>query len=570
MKLLMPILGLFLSLNAWGVVQLDPPADLVKKAATGRIELREVIMDLQLNAPEFTAPQQLDPYFNILPDLAKLANDFDLDEIFPEAVKKLGVRLAANGIRWLDISKDPFDKVQYYHSWMDEEVALRFQAQVDDLLLTQTDPARLRTAVDNIVNLIPVVEGLFPKSLVLANTYRRLSSETALKIIRDQNLQEDEVVFWLSKVTMPTAYADYFDFIRGEILGLQANQNQSAYFILKRLLAISRQIQNNQQRSPGWIRDSFGDLILETLARFHQLRLALTLDQYGDLLECMEPQHLKALSQYFQSIETLPNLEYSRSYLQYLQILVNELRSRGSSWEAEALVRYTNHISGPLMVKMGNLEGSYKLKDAKGRDWILSIAIARDNMLVASLGTADWNIYKSYFTGYYNFDEKKFVASLREADTESEVNPVIKFFVNKNNQIEVEDQFTRGPTNFLVGTRYETYPTYEEHRGDLNGTIDGTYHGTIYFPKNISSNVRLTINGIGGYTMGRLSDGGAFNIDFSMGTPTGESPVYLTSGQLESGTWIQLRFYKSSANEIRGVLIVGGRGRSVQEFRLQK
>lgn len=572
MRNLIPILSLlslFFGLQVYASIQIGSPQDLVKKAASGRIELREVIMDLQLNAAEFTTPQQFDPYFEILPDLEKLAQDLALDEIYPDGVRKLGVMMSSNGLRWLDISKDSADKIKYYHRWMDEDGAFRFQAQVEYVLVAEKDLNFLKATAVNIENLIPTLEVLFPQNHILLNAYHRLNSEAAVKIIKNGSLTEDEITFWLAKVSMLSVLADYFDILREETLSLTEQDKDRTYFIVRRCLVIWRQILANRQRSPSWIVSALGDVILEVLIKIQDLQVPLSSDQYLAVLKGMMAQHLKSLSQQMQTVEKLRPLDFSKRYLEWVQVLVDELRLRGLSREADTLVRYYNQISGPLMVKIFDIEGSYQLTDSRGQDWIFSVVAATDSLLVASLGMANGQIYKSYFNGYYNASEKKFVASLRESTTDPDGNPVIKFFINKNNQMEVEDSYLRGPTNILVGGKFETYPSYVRYQ-QVAGLIDGVYRGMVPFPKGTDMDAKLIVTSFNGYTLARLTDGESLDIEFNVGTRSGERPLYLTTGRLPSGTWIHMRLYQVSATEVRGYLIVGGRGKASQEFTLKK
>src|SRR5262249_53104699 len=145
-------------------------------------------------------------YLYILPKLIELSEKSRLDEIYPKAVIQLGHKMVDQGVRWLDLTKDNPERVLYYVRWMDLESITRLEAAAElrasDATLTSV---QVKNMVANVNALIPVVEVQFRDHDDLLRSFRRLSSDFAVKYLTLPQITEDEVRFWIGQIRLPSS-----------------------------------------------------------------------------------------------------------------------------------------------------------------------------------------------------------------------------------------------------------------------------------------------------------------------------------------------------------------------------
>lgn len=574
----------FLSLAipmAFADMKLDPPEKLLEKARAGRIACREVILDIQQNIPEMRDPQTFDSYFKILDELEKIAAQTGVNEIYPDAVKNLGLQMVTQGVRWLSTARDTIEKILAYHKWMSVEVAFSFLAATE-LEEKTLPPENLRRFAENIDQLIPWVDKAFPQATGLRLGYRNLLSERAAKALAIQSMTEEERLFWLDKIYSSTGYASALGVIQNDVFGITKENREKFHLYVHRQLLISNRLLADAQNHPFWLINQAGDTALNTISRGIYIEADFSDEDFVGLLKVMQPLQLQRLVQIW--VSRPPAETYLEKYVHLSGLLMDHLKAQTLQREAMDVFRFYGRISVPFMTTRRKLEGTYKLTSPKGRVWKLTIVRSRFADVYVALGEGNFFIVKSFFNVVYDRENDIFIAHERDRTLDNYRNLMIRFKASGNGAIEVDD-FT-GPPNEqkLRGRKIESFPDYFSTARRRPTDPAGMWKGYVYFDGGQHKEINLSVTKLPGgmpgafgeptmeSTTGRLFEpGDRFFLDFNVGSAGTDSVLYLTSGNQGGGGlgWVQMRGI-ITGNEYRGYYIVGGRGIAGREFVLRR
>jgi hypothetical protein len=548
--------------TAHAELRLDPPQTLLKRAESGRTEAREVILDLQQNISEFVDPQTFDSYFYILADLEKIAEAKRLNEIYPNAVKTLGAQMASNGIRWLSASRDSIERILYYHRWMNVEIAQSFLSNVE-LEEKTLAPEQVRLFAENLDQLIPYIDRTFPQASALRLGYRTVLSERAARTLGREDLSEEDRLFWLSKLSTSSGFSSAFNFIQDGVLHLSVEGRQKLHTYVHRFLTLSSRLRADGDAQPFWLINLNGDTAQIIAMRAVFLMEPLSDDEFQGLLNSMQANDLQALSS--QWAARLPKEAFLNEFLRLTRHLVNELKERELSKEANEMSRFYVKISAPTRAREKLLEGTYRLRGQNGKDWIFTAAFARGTEVFVGLSDTMGFVSKSYFFLTYVEAEDAFIASERERGEDPFRNWAVKFKMKKDGTIEVTDLAAPKGEQFLKGKKVQSYPNYFTESQAEPIDPSGRYEGII-----LGKKMTLEVTAYNGLTTGQMYDEeNHLNFDFNVGTFGTDSVLYLTTGMSNRITWVQLRgAIKKGA--FRGQMIKGGQGLLGKEFVLKK
>lgn len=537
---------LFAPAVAMAGLNLSEPADLMQKAQQDRIALREVMLDLEMNLSEMRDQPTFEKYFFMLDELGVLAVRLKLDEIYPKMTERLGLKMSGVGMRWLDVTKDTPAKLQYYVKWMDIGVLSRFLDTISYQIAFIKDRALLATMAQNVESILPLVDERAQGQVYLPLGYRRVVADAAISILRNnKDLSPVEVSFWIGKLVIPAAISEYLDILNQDIYGLNSVNKEFGREYLSRLLALNGQVEKMSQAAPSWLINGIGDAVNELLIRAVRFELVLDQKQFFQAVSILKIRSTLSLMQQWSAQEKMPSQAYAEFYMSYTSILIAHARQLGMNKEVDEFAKWLGRASSPLMSRKLNLEGVYTLTNETGEKWFFTITHARENMLVASLGTATGSLYKVFYNITYSAELAIFVASEREADTDHAMNSAIKFSVNEKGQIKLVDPYIRVGSQNYTGQKTLTYADLWEKPQAVDGIqVDGTYAGTLTMADGDTMPVKVIVTSFGGYTIGRLDSPTGLTIEFSIGTKATDGVLVLTSGRNSHGaSWFQLRGY---------------------------
>lgn len=563
MKLLkfMTLALLFAPVMASAGLNLVEPAELMQKAQQDRIALREVMLDIEMNLSEMRDQPTFEKYFFLLDDLGTLAVNLKLDEIYPKMTERLGLKMSGVGMRWLDVAKDSSVKLQYYVKWMDVGVLSRFLDTISYQIAFIKDRALLAVMAKNVESILLLVDERAQNQVYLPLGYRRVIADAAISILRNnKDLPSNEVSFWIGKLVIPAAISEYLDVMNQDIYGLNVTNKENGCEYLSRLLVLNVQVEKMNQTAPGWLVNGVGDAIVELLVRAVRFELVLDQKQFFQAVSILKIRSTLGLMQQWSAQDKMPSQAYAEFYMNYSNIIVAHGRELGMNREVDEFAKWLGRATGPLMSRKLNLEGTYTLTNEVGEKWYFTITHARENMLVASLGSADGALYKIFYNITYSPELAVFVASEREPDTDDAMNAPVKFSVNEKGQMKLVDPYIRKGSQNYKGQKTVTYADLWATPQATDGIqVDGAYVGTLTMADGDAIPVKVIVTSFGGYTIGRLDSPTGLTIEFNIGTKATDGILILTSGRSPHGaSWFQLRGYLTPEG-YNAQVIVGGR-----------
>ncbi len=560
---------LLFGLNSFAELRLDTPENLLKKASEGRIQLREVILDIQQSYPELRDPTIFEKYFYLLDQLSEKAKQSHLDEIYPLAVEKLGITLSGHGIKWLSVSKDSTEKILYYHRWMNVDVASSFAAQIEYNLPDVSSDPEFKQAALNLDALRNWLKSRFPEEKNLLMLYDRFLTNLANTFLKRDDLPESEIQFWISKISTPTGFSDAIETVQQKLLFVSAANKETLHVYLNRLFLIKQRYKAALINPPQGLVGYLGDVVTEITEKILFLEVNFVENEFDSVLDILSIRHLRSMASILSSPDHLPSRSYTKTYLKVADQLIEKLKTSNLTKEAYDLSLYIGRIAAHLISTEKGLEGTYLLEDSSGRKWNFTFVKVKESLIYAALADEDRSLFKTFFNITYNLKTNEFVASEREPDLDSSAQLLVKFKFDDQGGIHFEDLAAVPSMRFLNGKKTENYPDFIKEGLPTSEIIDGIYTGTMTFAGGHESEVTLSLTNLNGYTLGRLSDQYGVIFDMNMGTSGSNSVLYLTSGRLRPAAFGHIRL-KHDAGTLTGYIITGGRGISPKEFKLKK
>lgn len=559
--------------TAFAELHLAEPEALLTQARKGRIELRDVIFDIEKNIPEFTELDQIDRYVFILPELQHLSEEFRLDDLYPKAVKKLGESIFSASIKWLDVRNLPSEQIVRFAQYANFDLAFRYAEAIEDILNKERDQAKLMKGAETIEALEVLFFQTLPDQPGLQASLRNILSDLANKFLSKPGLTEEQTLFWISKISTTHGVMTYLDVIGNKITTIKRDGQVEAHLYVKRLIELQERMNKLETEIPGYLTSNVSDKFSELIQRMMLHEIVFESNEFEQILSVMTPNSVRQLAGSIMARDAEISLAYGDEYIRLMQILLNHLQIHGFDFEAKEFGLYMQRSIAPIMIRRYSAEGHFHLKDHTGKSWVFSVVQVRRNMHYAALGSEDRVIFKSFYYVSYDFKNKKFVAFERGADLDGNGNQVVSFRIAMDGSIKFEDLYSLRDIKTLTGHKVSLMPLYNDGLEDTS-TITGRYKGSIKIKDGSTSKAELIVSVLNGFVMGRLNlskDGMVYaSLDYSVGSEivTGRT-VHLTTGKLASETWSHLRlgYY---GNKVRGVMIQGGRGTISEEFELTR
>ena len=554
---------------AQAALNLAPPQDLLKKAAQDRRQLREVLLDMQQNIPEMRDPKTFDSYFFILADLQKLADKLQLNAIFPKAVEATGLKMVAHGIRWLDVSQRPLSDALYYQSYADADVMSRFLAELElQVRNLRNSQARLKAVAINLEGMLPAAEKQFEERRDVRISMRQILSSIAIKFLKTEQLSNDEAAFWISKISLPTAYSEYIEALNESVLDTLPKDAAGLSLLSKRLRELGKKIVAETYPLPTYVSAGWGDTSVELVLRSIQGERKFETGEFEGLVELMRSRQLQGLAGQWLSVERLPTTSYSAHYLQLSNVLIARLRAVGLSKEAADVSLHISRMAAPIQATKSQIEGLYTLKSNDGSKFNFVIIRARPNLVYASLEDADGYVTLGFFNVTFDTQRGKFIASQREPDLDATANPTVSFTITPAGEMELEAPIASTGWRQMKGKRTSTFTNFLDDESSTSNPTEGEWEGEMSFRGQEPWKVRLVISKFGLYSIGRLTSAGGLAIDFQTGTAGDLGVVYLTTGRLGHTGWVHLRAVRRG-DYLEG-LTISASGVTVPYFKLKK
>ena len=193
------------------IINLESPEVLLKKASIDRQNLRDVVLNLETQLPEMRDLRTFESYFFLCDKLQEKATEFGLNDLYPDGVKSLAVKMAAFGVKWMDLSKISKENLGYYLKWMDIEGLTNLLSYANYYFKKISDIEPLKHLSDNVDFIIANTADLTKDRFDIEVGLRELSTSIAIKFLLRTDLSEADKTYWASKVYTSSGLSLYTD-----------------------------------------------------------------------------------------------------------------------------------------------------------------------------------------------------------------------------------------------------------------------------------------------------------------------------------------------------------------------
>lgn len=569
MKLLKSLVVLVLICPVLAFAEPLIPADrALAKAKTGRMELREVVMSLSFNAAEMRDVQTFESYFFLLDSLQEIAKGNGFEELYPGVIETLGVTMTSQGIRWLSIVNSSEDKLKYYLKWMNSTGVGRLLGLVEYELKDISSPEVAKRIARNIDAIMPLIEQKSGNVPYIMLGYKRIQSDAAVSLLKMDTLSETEAQEWISKIALSSSASEYLDYLNKDIYSLTKNNVGNAHKHLVRLQGLLHQTTKLAEITPGWLVTSIGESINELIVKMLRYEEKFFEEEIETALGALKPRQLQSLAQQIINFQIPPSAAYVNEYLRVANLLVNGLYNSNQIKEGDDLKKALAKTSAPVVAQKYNIEGHYKLSNGSKNPYYLTIAMSRENSLVAAFSDSTMAVAKAFYSVTYNALDNTFVATERDPDLDAVQNIAIKFTVSEKGTVKLFDPYLRAGNQHFTGSKIQSLPSLWKDAVNESTNPQGTYTGQIVLPDGKKLNIKLIVTAFNGYTVARI-DSKDLTIELNIGSAGTDGVLVLTSGRTIGASWFQLRS-KVVKGGLQSTVIIGGKGISKTSTFLKK
>jgi hypothetical protein len=562
--------SIFLTSRALAQLSLDPPEVLMSRATQGRQELRDVVITLQQQLPEMRSQSTFESYFFLLDQLDVLAGKFELNDVFPGAIKALGTRMTLFAVKWIDLTLMPQSTFSYYVKWFDGDGFANLLGTTNYILQTLN-----KTEYDKFKRLAENIDFLISKNLEIIRVrpdlvlgYRELISDLAIRYIQRPEATESEKEYWFQKIYTAQGLSLFLDSIQVRLYGLDVGSKLLAPQIFRDLIRAYEKLSVIIDFSTFGLKDRTSELAVEYIKKCFELNLPLTRGEIDSFISQFGSRSLQLLAT---SVASTPEnflIDNATTLESLYSVLLPRLVQNGLVTDSNNFDMFVGRSLAAFKVRALGLEGTYKVMNSQGRVFNFTLLSAGPLDLSAALVDDKWMTFRNYFYVRYSPESEIFTASYAQYDYDiGQPKSVIKFKFDKKS-IAVTDEYAmignrefRGPLSESVAPLRFSQKVSQEFTRTLTGKIK--------FKLGVEPRlVTMIVQSNGQNITARLQDGSGPILDFNQGLITAEGTLILNTGRLLNTTWAQLRGTMSKSG-LRAIIIVGGRGQTTEEFILK-
>lgn len=540
-------------------IGLSSPEEFLSRASESQQSLQEVIAELEGKVLQINSEEVFDEYFSLLIPLKKLAEEFRLDEIDPQAVERLGARMADQGLQWLSIAHSSQDKLENYHRWMNFDLSMKYIGHVEVEVDALEKPEELQAAASNAEFLLGFCENRFPQYNHIQAAYRRIVSKMSLKYLNQKELAEEDLVKWISRLRTPADQQVYLEKLSADLINLRISEKMNLHRQALKLITLGQLYFAGAEAASEEFNQALSDTAIKAVLKFIQFEVAFQSNELSQLLLLMSESGLSALSKSWVTYPYAPSESYLEAYFEASQIYLDHIRPLGLAIESFELSSKIRQLTTPIFVRSEKLEGRYEFLDNDGKKWWMLLFEANGSQVRAMMwkeGEKEGRMFKNV---RWDFESSYFTASEYgiEVNDYSAVR-YVKFKPQDEERMAFHDPFVSVDRQDMMGKRSESFSRiFTEFSIPLN--YEGLYSGEIEAGNGKKQIVHLKVSSIDGRYVGHLKSP-SHEYFFELGNRVNSGAVYLTASSGSSlEEFAHLRF-KAGVEGFKGVLILPGFG----------
>lgn len=582
------LLVLFLgaSARAADVGTAPKPSETLALARKSRLDYIKAVADVQAFVPNMSTSDEIYGYILILDELEKIGQKYQLDTLGGSPLGDLAVLLTRNAIKWVRLDTDSEALQTTFFRWAEDSSRYTVAQQQSRFLFPLKEKRDLELWHVAIMRTIDLVTALKAEPYVI-QAYDELQGSVVRKLLELRSqLTADEKSLLITKTKSVTALQEVLDFLTQEAL-----QSKDIAYVKQTMgwtIALGNNLRSLKQSVPFGLKTAPGHILVDTIAKLLSNEEGPDASLVDEIMVNLAPSQITELSGFI--LQLYQDRPIPKPLVDFLFEITDRIMKKyvemGLPEKLKELHKFSNRISmlkgfqdegaeGTYRVTVGNNTGVLTIANIGSSNFILGLGMlfGDPDGQYEGQGTADFSL----FNVTYNFRDASYEASHYAVDSAEYIPPNLQSFFCKfrlkkapGGRFTIEGVFANGlgPMWKISGTQIETYPAFDKVPArDQLENVTGVYRGMAG-----DSDLQLTLTQAGQRISGTLSLSGFYanvHLTFSYFNRS-RNVVYVTSGELDSGKWAQLRGQFSDEGRVfTGTFIIGGRGK-LSAFTLRK
>lgn len=530
---------------------LRPPEELLERAKKSRVDLIEVIGDIERLAPKLSSKEQFYPYLLLLPELLAVERSFGGEEgPGSDLIKSLGAILTRNAVKWFRLDMDSPDVIRFVLTWSENSTRYEISGLHLKLLLLENEKESLLHWFGRTTFALEVIQDLKSEAYV-RESYETLQANCLERIMKKRNeFPEEKLKELLEQTHTPVAIQAIIAFLNEQ--GLKSNDLKELETYLDWSMILGQNLNRVPEAIPYYILAGPGQLAITIVTKFLTLRKAMDLNLVGRVVEALQPSQIPELGGILLNLfrdKPIPD-----SLVDFLAILSSDLyvqyQRLGLGNQAQEMRKFVSALTLLQASLSNSVEGSYTVT-VRDKPGLFNLVHLGNGRFYAGLSvryggevSADF----SFFQLSFNNQTQTWEGVHYDSTDPNFSNPVNEvFFMSFKLTPE-------GSLNRIEGTFYTSKLT-SEFRGQQTARF-----------LNFSSAERVSIPKLAPVYVGSFGDiqlrlilyqsdqrlQGAILVTYPTGIPVStdleygyydphRNVAYLSSGRFESLRWVQVR-----------------------------
>jgi len=544
--------------------------EVIARAHMGRAEYIAVLGEVEAFAPTIESKDKLYPYISILDDLQSLGLAYGFDQS-GGPLQTAALALTQAAVKWIQFDTDPLPLTKMFLKWSEDNTRFGSAQQQITFLHFISDKAGLRRWNDVVGELLSYMRSLHAQAFAVAG-FEELQAAIVQKLLAlDQSLDEPDVIALIQAAGSTAALQEITAFL--EAKAVSAPNTPYLLRVMNWTIFLAEHIRQLPYSVPAYILEMPGQTLIDGVNKLIDLGEGLDAALVDRVVDLLQPNQVTELGNRLIQID--PSL-LRPGQLEFVYRLTSKVEDRylalGLIQQAHELDKLTSRLGVLFNFEKYNFEGTYSVV-AGGRPGLLTIVNVGNANFIIGLSqyygqvfgeAVNWSLF------YVSYNQKENVFEAHHYAIDSAIFPIINDAQTymtlalkpgrERGQGSVSGTFidANGTPWLLMGEQVQTYPTYAGRGPTPVDSVDGMYQGRCN-----GRFCRLTLSQVGDRVAGIFD---LYDLLAQIPLNYGyfdkqHGSVYVTSGEMESNRWGQVRGeFTANGETFHGAYIMGGDG----------
>lgn len=555
------------------------PAQILSESRADLAGLMRATSGLKRFIPKMRSKEEIYPYLQMLPELEKIAANYDTATLGVDPARELSLLLTRDAVRWIELDRDSAEIVAIFLARAENNTRYTMASQQVKRLNPVDDKDKLlvwHQAIDRALKQVMAI----PAEVDVIEKFEELQGKTVAKLLpHAKAMTPEQITTLFSNLRGETALEEVLDYLYDR--ALEADSKEESDRIVAWALELGKTVRAQGGKLRSEMKVYPGRILLQLLA--NQLgRREVPGHDIGLFIDSLVSSQLAELGDLL--VRLFDHKDIPDRHVEFLwdlsSKLVQRLTERKMHRNLVEFEPFHKKLATAHAALEGRFEGTYRVTIGEGgklQKAILTIAsVGASNFIMAlnvdygSDRPGEGLVY-NFFNVLYDFENKQYVGQYRAIEdprflhrTEEHQHIIFKLTRQPAGLYRVEGKVLTGAVPFhkpFSGEQYEVYPTYSPIAVPPVRDFTGTFVEYDAAGKAQSWLV-MTKTGTSAGGILRFLGTASVWIPFEWGyfNPH-RNAFYLSSGELQSQKWVTVRGqFAEDGKSLKLTRISGGVG----------